>query len=187
MLSGGLRHLRRPGPDRGPDSAGRSRAHQHDAVERRALAYPLDRGGDPRQLHRPTRTTARISRAPTPTTTRCPKRSTSTPRRCSRSCGAAWPRSVAYVGSQGRNLFLRSIANRTIGVHFERRRRRRRKSVSSTSSRARRRSTARIRAQHGLASSRRTPRSTTRPAAATTATTRMQLSLTRRVAATAWP
>ena len=24
--------------------------------------------------------------------------------------------SVAYVGSQGRNLFLRSIANRTIGV-----------------------------------------------------------------------
>ena len=35
VLRGGLRHLRRPGPDRGPDSADRGRAHQHDAVGRR--------------------------------------------------------------------------------------------------------------------------------------------------------
>src|SRR5207247_306446 len=30
--------------------------------------------------------------------------------------GSGTAASVAYVGSQGRNLFLRSIANRTIGV-----------------------------------------------------------------------
>src|SRR5207247_10215073 len=30
--------------------------------------------------------------------------------------GASLAASVAYVGSQGRNLFLQSIANRTIGV-----------------------------------------------------------------------
>ncbi len=33
-----------------------------------------------------------------------------------RELGASMAASVAYVGSQGRNLFLRSVANRTIGV-----------------------------------------------------------------------
>ena len=38
-------------------------------------------------------------------------------RRCSRSSAAgSMAATAAYVGSQGRNLFLRSIANRTIGV-----------------------------------------------------------------------
>ena len=46
-----VRHLRRPGPDRGSDSADRGRAHQHDADERRAARVPGRPGGDPRQLH----------------------------------------------------------------------------------------------------------------------------------------
>ena len=33
-----------------------------------------------------------------------------------REIGGSMAASAAYVGSQGRNLFLRSIANRTIGV-----------------------------------------------------------------------
>ena len=44
---------------------------------------------------------------------------------------------AAYVGSQGRNLFLRSIANRTIGVQSNGAPRRPR-SASSTSSRTER-------------------------------------------------
>ena len=80
------------------------------------LLYPVDVAAHPRQLHRPTRTTAPTSRARTPTTTRCRRRSISTPRRCSRQLGRSTTLTVAYVGSQGRNLFLRSIANRTVGV-----------------------------------------------------------------------
>ena len=79
------------------------------------LAYPIDPAASA-PTSPPTRTTARISRAPTPTTTRCRSGSTSTPRRSSRSCGGGIAATVAYVGTQGRNLFLRSIANRTIGV-----------------------------------------------------------------------
>ena len=56
------------------------------------------------------------SRAPTPTSTRCRSRSTSTPRRCSRSWPGSMVATAAYVGSQGRNLFLRSVANQIIGV-----------------------------------------------------------------------
>ena len=50
VLKGGVRHLRRPGPDRRPDSAGRSRAHQHDGQSRRV---PRLSGDDAiaRQLH----------------------------------------------------------------------------------------------------------------------------------------
>ena len=44
------------------------------------------------------------------------RRSTSTPRRCSRTWAAASRRSAAYVGAQGRNLFLRTITNRITNV-----------------------------------------------------------------------
>ena len=83
--------------------------------------------------------------------------------------------SVAYVGSQGRNLFLRSIANRTIGVQSN-------GAAAATQIREFDIVTRNADGTHRRAdpAARRTRRSTTRPAAATTATTRMQLSLTRR-------
>ena len=45
-----------------------------------------------------------------------PSGSSSTPRRCSRSSGGGIVATAAYVGSQGRNLFLRSIANQIVDV-----------------------------------------------------------------------
>ena len=50
-----------------------------------------------------------------------------------REIGGGMAASAAYVGSQGRNLFLRSIANQIVGVQIERRHRRARRCASSTS------------------------------------------------------
>ena len=47
----GLRHLRRTGTDRRPDSADRGRAHQHHAVERSAPRLPARSGAGAPELH----------------------------------------------------------------------------------------------------------------------------------------
>ena len=111
MFADRLRHLRRTGPDRRSDSAGRKRSHQLDAVSGARASRSIRTRSS--RTSSTTRTTARSSRAPTRTTTRFRSASTSTPRRCSGSCRAACRATAAYVGSQGRNLFLRSVANQT--------------------------------------------------------------------------
>ncbi len=68
------------------------------------------------ELHQQPEQPRRISLARTPTSTRFRRRCISTRRRFNRNCAGSLAATVAYVGSQGRNLFLRSIANRTIGV-----------------------------------------------------------------------
>ena len=60
-----LRHLRGPGPGRRPDSADRERSRQHDAEHRSVPGVSDQPGPAGRQLRRPTRTTATISRART--------------------------------------------------------------------------------------------------------------------------
>ena len=125
-----------------------------------------------------TRTTARTSRAPTRNDYTIPGARLSVHRvGAAGARRAAWPATAAYVGSQGRNLFLRSVANQITQVvtNPNPANARVRRSASSRSSSATPPATS-------PACRTRSPRSTTRPAAATTATTRCMLSLTRRSA-----
>ncbi len=98
------------GPARPKTRSSRSRA---TASARRSAAVRCSPSRSTRRRWSPTspatRTTAATSRAPTPTNTRSRRRSTSTRRRCSRSCRDGLTATAAYVGSQGRNLFLRSV------------------------------------------------------------------------------
>ncbi len=121
VIRGGFGIFVGPGPDRGSDSADRGRAHQHDGVERRPERLSGRLGDDPRELHsnpeQPLVPAARLRE-------RLHAAGEGLPVHGLVSAGApgqASAASVAYVGSQGRNLFLRSIANRTIGVQSERR------------------------------------------------------------------
>ena len=79
-------------------------------------AFPVDSRRCSRRTSSTTRTTGSTSRAPTPTNTRSRSGSISTPRRCSRSSGGSYTATAAYIGSQGRNLFLRSVANQITQV-----------------------------------------------------------------------
>ncbi len=116
---GRLRHLRRPGTDGRPDSADRSRADQHDALERIAARVPAQCGHRPGELHgqpeQPIVPAARVRQRVHASGEGLPVHDV----------GSAGPRrqdlaaTVAYVGSQGRNLFLRSVANRTVGVQTQ--------------------------------------------------------------------
>ena len=68
------------------------------------------------ELHQQPEQPRPTSRARTRTNTRCRRRSTGDTASVQQELGGNMALTVAYVGSQGRNLFLRSIANRTIGV-----------------------------------------------------------------------
>ena len=97
-------------------SRSQSRPRQHDAVERSVPRVSDRPGGRDRELHQQPEQPLVSSRARTRTSTRFPSASSSTPRRCSRSSEREWPSTAAYVGSQGRNLFLRSVANQITQV-----------------------------------------------------------------------
>jgi hypothetical protein len=126
-------------------------------------AYPVDVAASA-PTSSTIRTPVRISRGPTPTSTPFRKRSTSTRRRCSGSSPAAWPRPSRMSDRRGETSSCAALptgrlaSNRTAPQ-------RPRRFGNSTSSRAT--PTAASRPFSG-----RSPKSTTRPAAATTATTR---------------
>ena len=111
-----LRHLRRPGPDRRSDSADRGRPHQHDADQRAAARLSRSIRRRSARTSSTTRTTGRTSRAPTPNEYTLPERVYQYTASVQQELAGELAATVAYVGSQGRNLFLRSIANRIIGV-----------------------------------------------------------------------
>ena len=119
-----------------------------------------------RRTSPPTRTTARISRAPTANDYTLPEKVYQYTASMQQELGRQLAASAAYVGSQGRNLFLRSIANRIVGVQSQRRRGR--DPVIREFDIVQRDADGTIAGDPAA----RTPRSTTRPAAATTATTR---------------
>ena len=172
-----LRHLRRPGPDRRSDPADREPSASARRSSGAALVYPIDPDvRSPNFINNPNNRIVPAARL----RERVHDSGAGLPvhrRRCSRSCGRNMAATAAYVGSQGRNLFLRSIANRIVEVvHQSRTRPAPRSSFASSRS-----SHARRGRQRRPASRIRTPRSTTRPAAATTATTRCSSALTRRV------
>ena len=108
-----LWHLLRPGPDRGPDPADRKRPHQFDDHERRAARVSGEHGGDRRQTSTRIRTTAAISRVRTRTITRS-RNGLSVHVLVAAAVPRKFTSTVAYVGSQGRNLFLRSVANQIL-------------------------------------------------------------------------
>ena len=112
---GRRRHLRRPGTDGRPDSADRGRAHQHDAVERPVPGL----SGRPGAI-RPNFTNNPNNRSFQPRAYSndytLPEKVYQYTASLQQEIGGGMAASVAYVGSQGRNLFLRSIANQTIGV-----------------------------------------------------------------------
>ena len=119
VAEGRLRHLRRPGTDGRPDSADRSRTDQHDACR-------ADRCSRTRSIRRPSAlnfTTNPNNRSYQPRAYAddytLPEKVYQYTASVQQELGGRTAASVAYVGSQGRNLFLRSIANRTIGVQIE--------------------------------------------------------------------
>ena len=159
---------------------------QIQPVEAERISTTLTSGALPRLSGRPgagsrrtsstTRTTGRTSRAPTPNEYTLPEKVYQYTASVQQELAGSMAATVAYVGSQGRNLFLRSIANRTIGVQSN-------GAAAATQIREFDIVTRNADGTHRDASSARTPKSTTRPAAATTATTRCSSSLTRRSAA----
>ena len=168
-----LRHVRRPGPDRRPDPADRERPRQLDASA--TAAFPVDSRAAGRRTSPTTRTTGRTSRAPTPTSTRFRSAIYQYTASVQQDLGGRYTATAAYIGSQGRNLFLRSVANQITQVVTN-------PNPAANALRHPRvldRPARRGRHHHRRAESR-TPRSTTRPAAGTTATTRCMLQLRRR-------
>ena len=130
------------------------------------LAYPINQDAAGQQLHeqpeQPQLPAARLRRR----STRFLKRSTSTPRRCSRNWAVASPRRSATSAARDATCSCAASPTRSSRSSPTRTRRARRSSsASSRSSRAMPTATS-------PACRTRTPRSTSRPAAATTATTR---------------
>ena len=105
-----LRHLRRTGPGRRSDSADRERPRQHDAEHRSAARLPDQPGRCWSPTSSTTRTTAATSRAPTPPNTTIPEKVYQYTASVQQELGGGMAATAAYVGSQGRNLFLRSVA-----------------------------------------------------------------------------
>ena len=108
-----LRDLRRSRPDRGSDPADRERSHQHDDHRRR---LPDRSGGAARATSSTTRTTARYQPRAYANDYKVPERIYQYSVSVQRELPYQMVATVAYVGSQGRNLFLRSVANRIVSV-----------------------------------------------------------------------
>jgi hypothetical protein len=104
------------GPGQTEDQISRSRPNASTRRRRAARSWPSRLT---RRRFAPTssttRTTGRSSRAPTRTTTRC-REGLPVHASLQQEMGGGFAASAAYVGSQGRNLFLRSVTNQTIGV-----------------------------------------------------------------------
>ena len=111
-----LRRLRRSRPGRRPDPADRERPRQHDAQHRPAAGIPDRSGRAGRQLHQqpeqPQLPAARLRAA----TTAIPEKVYQYTASVQREFGGGFTATAAYVGSQGRNLFLRSVANQITQV-----------------------------------------------------------------------
>ena len=98
-----------PGPDRGPDPAGRERPHQLDAVSGAAFPVDSDRAASPASPT--TRTTGQYQPRAYANDYTIPERVYQYTASVQRELPGRMAATAAYVGSQGRNLFLRSVAN----------------------------------------------------------------------------
>ena len=105
-----VRAAGRPRPDRGPDPADRERPHLQHAV---AGARSRSTSRRCARTSSTTRRTAAISRVPTSPDYVVPERVYQYSASVQQQLPLGIVATVAYVGSQGRNLFLRSIANRS--------------------------------------------------------------------------
>jgi hypothetical protein len=105
-----LRHLRRPGTDGGPDSAGRAERISTTLSSGPFLAYPIDPEAIRANFNNPN------NRSYQPRAYSgdyiLPERVYQYTASVQQELAGAVTVTAAYVGSQGRNLFLRSIANR---------------------------------------------------------------------------
>ena len=103
-----LRHLRRPGPDRRPDPADRERPHQLDAEQRHVPGRPArcwSRNFTSNPNNRSYQPRAYANEYT------IPEKVYQYTASVQQELGGSFAATAAYVGSQGRNLFLRSVAN----------------------------------------------------------------------------
>ena len=104
-----LRHVRRPGPDGRPDPAGRERPRQLDDQQRRA-SFPVDQAALVANFTSNPNNRSYQPRAYANDYT-IPEQVYQYTASVQQELGGRFTASAAYVGSQGRNLFLRSVAN----------------------------------------------------------------------------
>jgi hypothetical protein len=109
----GLRHLLRAGSDRRPDSAHRERPHPDDHHQRRACSPSRKHPGDRRKLRQqPEQPLVPAARLLSDYVV--PERVYQYSVSYQQELPGHLVGTVAYVGSQGRNLFLRSVANQIL-------------------------------------------------------------------------